>query len=116
MKYGILGAQTNPHLNQFYHDKMISSKEVDQMAVKSDAVFACLPQGQARQSGDGDSVGARLIDMGADYRFSDIMVYVKWYKPKHVQTDSKAVYGLTELKRDQFRAAHISIMRGIGSC
>ena len=87
---------------------MISIKEVDQIAAESDVVFACLPHGHAMASGERVTLaGARLIDMGADYRFSDTMVYEKWYKLKHVHTDSKAVYGLTELKRDQVKDAHI---------
>jgi N-acetyl-gamma-glutamylphosphate reductase len=35
--------QVYPHLSQFYHDKLISIKEVDKIAAGSDVVFACLP-------------------------------------------------------------------------
>ena len=42
-----------PHLNQFYHDKMISIKEEDQIAAKSDVVFALLPAARARYGNRG---------------------------------------------------------------
>ena len=100
--------QVYPHLNQFYHDKMISIKEVEKIAAESDVVFACLPHGHAMSIGEQvTAAGARLIDMGADYRFSDTNVYEKWYKLKHVHEKSQAVYGLTELKRDQVKRARI---------
>ena len=101
-------AQTYPHLNQFYHDTMISIKEVEHIAASSDVVFACLPHGHAMAIGEQvTAAGARLIDMGADYRFADPNVYEKWYKLKHVHAGSQAVYGLTELKRDQIKSAKI---------
>jgi len=100
--------QVYPHLNQFYHDNMISIKEVDRIASESDVVFACLPHGHAMAIGQQlTEAGARLIDMGADYRFADTNVYENWYKVNHVHKNSQAVYGLTELKRDQVKAANI---------
>jgi len=100
--------QVYPHLTQFYHDKMISIKEVDQIAAASDVIFACLPHGHAMAIGEKViAAGARLIDLGADYRFSDTTIYEQWYKLKHVHENSQAVYGLTEIKRDQVKAAKI---------
>jgi len=58
---------------------MISIKEVDQIAAESDLVFACVPHGHAMAIGEQvTSAGARLLDMGADCRLSDIMVYERW--------------------------------------
>ncbi len=100
--------QVYPHLRQFYHDKMISIKEVDRIAAASDVVFACLPHGHAMAIGEQvTAAGARLIDLGADYRFEDTQVYEHWYKLKHVHEGSQAVYGLTELKREQVKSAKI---------
>lgn len=77
-------------MNQFYHDKMISIKDVDQIAAESDVILACLTHGHAMAIGERvTSDGSRLIDMGADYRFSDIMAYEQWYKLKHVDADTK---------------------------
>ncbi len=105
---GVQLSQIYPHLNQFYHDKTISIKEVDRIAASSDVVFACLPHGHAMAIGEKvTAAGARMIDLGADYRFSDTNMYEKWYKLKHVHENSQAVYGLTELKRDQVKSARI---------
>lgn len=101
-------AQVYPHLTQFYHDSMISIKDVGQIAAASDVVFVCLPHGHAMAIGKQvTEAGARLIDLGADYRFSDANVYEKWYKLKHVHENSNAVYGLTELNREKIRQARI---------
>lgn len=100
--------QVYPHLTQFYHDKMISIKDVDQIAAASDVIFACLPHGHAMAIGEKvTAAGARLIDLGADYRFSDTTIYEQWYKLKHIHENSQAVYGLTEIKRDQVKSAKI---------
>ena len=87
---------------------MISIKEVEHIASSSDVVFACLPHGHAMAIGEQVTrAGARLIDMGADYRFADTSVYEQWYKLKHVHANSQAVYGLTELRREQVKSARI---------
>lgn len=100
--------QVYPHLNPFYHDSLISIKEVDKIAAESDVVFACLPHGHLMEIGDRIvKAGARLVDLGADYRFSDPTVYEKWYKLPHVHPQAAAVYGLTELKRAEVRSAAI---------
>lgn len=100
--------QVYPHISQFYHDKLISIKEVDKIAAASDIVFACLPHGHAMAIGEIIvNAGAKLIDLGADYRFCDPAVYEKWYKLPQVHQNSGAVYGLTELKREQIKTAKI---------
>lgn len=97
-----------PHLTRFYHDHLISIKEVDRIAAESDVVFTCLPHGHAMAIGKRvTDAGARLIDLGADYRFSDSMVYEKWYKLKHEHENAQAVYGLTELRRELVKNARI---------
>ena len=49
----------------------------------------------------------KIIDLGADYRFRDEGVYEQWYKVTHTHINSGAVYGLTELYRDQIKSAKI---------
>jgi N-acetyl-gamma-glutamyl-phosphate reductase len=51
--------------------------------------------------------GIKVIDLGADYRFRDESIYEAWYKVEHTHRNSGAVYGLTELYRQQIRAASI---------
>lgn len=97
-----------PHFTRFYHKKLACLQDLDEIAAASDAVFIALPHGHAMEAGKKMIAhGAKVIDMGADYRFRDPAVYEKWYKVAHTHHDSGAVYGLTELYRDQVRAATI---------
>ena len=52
------------------------------------------------------SLGKKVIDLSADYRFSDASIYEKWYQ-KHTSPEllSQAVYGLPELYRKQISKA-----------
>lgn len=100
--------QVYPHLAQFYHDKLTSIKDVEKIAAESDVVFICLPHGHAMAVGAQiTAAGAKVIDMGADYRFADAAAYEKYYKLPHVHQDANAVYGLTELYRDKVKTAKI---------
>jgi len=52
------------------------------------------------------SMGKKVIDLSADYRFSDISIYEKWYTQHtsgHLLSD--AVYGLPELYRNRIAKA-----------
>ena len=49
----------------------------------------------------------RIIDLGADYRFSDTSIYEAWYKVKHTHKDAERVYGLAEFNREAIRGAKI---------
>jgi N-acetyl-gamma-glutamyl-phosphate reductase len=97
-----------PHFTRFYSKKLACLKDLPAIAAASDAVFIALPHGHAMEAGKQIVAhGAKVIDMGADYRFRDPAVYEKWYKVPHTHADSGAVYGLTELYRDEVRAAAI---------
>jgi len=97
-----------PHFTRFYHKKLANLQALEEIAAASDAVFIALPHGHAMEAGKKIIAhGAKVIDMGADYRFHDTAVYEKWYKLAHTHPDAGAVYGLTELYRDQVRAATI---------
>ena len=48
----------------------------------------------------------RVVDLSADFRFSDVGLYEKFYQPhKAKDTLSKSVYGLTEVYTDRIRKA-----------
>jgi N-acetyl-gamma-glutamyl-phosphate reductase len=53
--------------------------------------------------------GAKVIDIGGEFRFKDAAVYEKWYKETHACKDllREAVYGLPELYKDQIRTARL---------
>jgi len=96
-----------PHLRGCFDKKLSSMTDLDQFA-DSQAVFIALPHGHAM--GIGQQLvkqGIKIIDLGADYRFHDEDVYEKWYKVPHTHRQAGAVYGLTELYREQIKDATI---------
>ncbi|MBP2627885.1 MAG: N-acetyl-gamma-glutamyl-phosphate reductase [Firmicutes bacterium] len=100
-------ADSYPHLSGFYDKRLSSMTDIDQFA-DSQAVFIALPHGHAM--GIGKQLAAqdiKIIDLGADYRFRDEEVYEQWYKVPHTHRQSGAVYGLTELYRQQIKEATI---------
>jgi N-acetyl-gamma-glutamyl-phosphate reductase len=52
--------------------------------------------------------GARVIDLSADFRLSDVATYERWYGP-HPQPEllEQAVYGLTEMHRERIAPARL---------
>lgn len=97
-----------PHFRHIWQQALTSMNNLDDIAKDSDVVFLALPHGHAM-----DAVktivkhGKKVIDLGADYRFTDAKVYEAWYKVPHTHKDAQAIYGLTELYRDKVRQASI---------
>lgn len=54
------------------------------------------------------SLGKKVIDLSADYRFSDTKLYEKWYQ-KHSSPEllKESVYGLPELYREKIKNARL---------
>lgn len=96
------------HLNGLYEQELISMKEIDTIASDSDVIFIGLPHGHAMAVGKalaGKKV--KIIDLGADYRFTDTSIYEQWYEVEHTHKDAQRVYGLAELYRDKIKTASI---------
>ncbi|RIK00740.1 MAG: N-acetyl-gamma-glutamyl-phosphate reductase [Armatimonadetes bacterium] len=55
------------------------------------------------------AAGKKLVDVSADFRLKDPAAYPEWYGLEHSAPDllAEAVYGLTELRRDEVRSARI---------
>ena len=87
---------------------LVVSAELDVEGV--DVVFAALPHtvaaAQARRWLD---AGAVVVDMSADFRFSEVAEYERWYGVTHPAPDlcERAVYGLVEMNRDRLAAADL---------
>lgn len=79
------------------------------IARDSDVVFIALPNGRAMELAPVLAPQARVIDLGADFRFRDALVYERWYKAAHAHPDllDGAAYGLTEFRRAEIRRARI---------
>lgn len=73
-------------------------------------IFTALPHGSSSQLVAALlERGARVIDLGADFRLKDLQLYRTWYGFDHPRPDllSEAVYGLPELHRAQIRQARL---------
>lgn len=69
-----------------------------------DFLFLCLPHTSASSVAvEGLGAGSRVIDLSADFRLEDPAQFQAWYGQAHPHPDllPRAVYGLTELVRDE---------------
>ncbi len=81
-----------------------------EMARDSDVVFLALPHGAAIEAAPILlEAGARVVDLGADFRLKDADVYARWYGSDHGAAGllREAVYGLTEVNREALRTARL---------
>ena len=75
-----------------------------------DVVFFATPHGVAmKQAPELLARGVKVIDLGADFRLTDLPTFEKWYGMPHSCPDilAEAVYGLPEVNRDAIRKARI---------
>lgn len=97
-----------PHLAGRIDKKLASMQQLEEIAAVSDVIFIALPHGHAMKIGKrlrGSNV--KIIDLGGDYRFRDYHVFEEWYHVQHEDPTAQAVYGLTELFRDQVKVASL---------
>ncbi len=81
----------------------------------SDVVFCALPSGVALQAvPEILRAGARVIDLGPDFRLRDPAQYARWYGRPHTapQLLERAVYGLPELNRARVRETELVAVPG----
>ena len=73
-----------------------------------DVIFACLPHQQSHTLLAPLSSRHRIIDLSADFRLS-LARYQQWYEKKHSAPKllESAVYGLTEIYRDELPSASL---------
>lgn len=75
-----------------------------------DVVFLCLPHAAAASTAvTALQANCHVIDLSADFRIKDAVVYEKWYGVTHPAPEllATAVYGLTEFARDQLPGARL---------
>jgi N-acetyl-gamma-glutamyl-phosphate reductase len=98
-----------PHL-QKYSNLIYEPLDKDVISNKADLFFMALPHAASQEAVDYFfKKGKKVIDLSADYRITDALVYEGWYKTPHNYTDtlSKAVYGLPELHRKKIKQANL---------
>jgi N-acetyl-gamma-glutamyl-phosphate reductase len=77
---------------------------------RADIVFLCLPHTEAMETAAKFlEAGKIVIDLSADFRLRDYKTYEQWYGVKHKNREllKKAVYGLTELYREEIQTANL---------
>jgi len=81
-----------------------------QLGLDSDVVFLALLDGAAFEAAPAIlDAGARVVDLGADFRLKDPASYARWYGSEHgaVELLAEAVYGLPEVNREVLRSARL---------
>jgi len=99
-------ADLYPHLSGEIGLSCQTLDDLDKVLKKVDLVFLALPHGIAiNHVPKIIDAGKKVVDLGADYRFSDNAVFKKWYGIEH-STDKylkQAVFGLPELYRSEIK-------------
>lgn len=102
-------ANLYPQLAHAVNQK-IEAVDPEVIAQRCEAVFLCLPNGQACEIAPQLlEKGCKVLDLSADYRFSHLATYTAWYSKerKDCSTAALAVYGLPELYRDRLTEAQL---------
>lgn len=97
-----------PHLRG-KGDAVFSAPDPDALA-RCDAVFFATPHGTAMQMAPAlVAAGVKVIDLSADFRLRDPLVFRQWYGIEHSAPDllAEAVYGLPEMHREAIAKARI---------
>ncbi|KAM3092646.1 N-acetyl-gamma-glutamyl-phosphate reductase [Phormidesmis sp. 146-35] len=98
-----------PHLAHRV-SQQIEPIDLYKIADRCQAVFLSLPNGLAyKMAPTLLAKGCKVLDLSADYRFSDLNVYKTWYGGDRTDHDvaETAVYGLPELYRDRIAQAQL---------
>ncbi|QSJ18464.1 N-acetyl-gamma-glutamyl-phosphate reductase [Nostoc sp. UHCC 0702] len=102
-------ADLYPHLGHAIN-LPIEAVEPEIIADRCEVVFLSLPNGLACQiAPDLVAKGRKVLDLSADYRFSELATYTTWYGTERSDraTAATAVYGLPELYRDRIAEAQL---------
>ncbi|MCD6035726.1 MAG: N-acetyl-gamma-glutamyl-phosphate reductase [Rickettsiales bacterium] len=96
-----------PHLRGFGLPALITLEQVDWSKV--DVAFCCLPHAASHTAVSQIPDHVKVIDLSADFRFSDVALYEKWYHVAHgaPNIQREVVYGLPELFRSEIKGKRI---------
>ena len=102
-------AELYPHLGHCLN-LTIEPIDLDVVASRCQVVFLGLPNGLACDIAPNlIEKGCKVLDLSADYRFSDLETYIAWYKKERSDraVAATAIYGLPELYRDEIRESQL---------
>jgi len=106
-KAGMSIGQVYSHLDGFGLPDMVKLDDVNWPGV--DVAFCCLPHGTSQEVIRDLPKHLKIIDLSADFRFSDVDVYAALYGHEHYAPalQPEAAYGLTEINRDEITKARL---------
>ncbi|WP_016949192.1 N-acetyl-gamma-glutamyl-phosphate reductase [Anabaena sp. PCC 7108] len=102
-------ADLYPHLGNIVN-LPIEAVNPEIIASRCEVVFLSLPNGLACQIAPQLlEKGCKVLDLSADYRFSDLTTYTNWYGTQRSDRTvaATAIYGLPELYRDRISEAQL---------
>jgi len=91
-----------PHLHYYSH-LLYEPLHKNRLLEKADLFFMALPHAASQEAVHFFfEKGKKVIDISADYRLSNPMIYEQWYKTPHnyPETLKHSVYGLPEINRN----------------
>ena len=104
---GMRVGAVHPHLDLAYPRAVFEGVPAD-LADGCALVFAALPHGESQKIAASILAGgAKLVDLGADFRLDDAAAYERWYHEPHAEPDllGRFVYGIPELNRGAIAGA-----------
>ncbi len=84
--------------------------ELSQEREGLDLIFFALPHGESLKWIDEDLLSrVKVIDMGGGFRFKERETYERWYQESGAKEEllAEAVYGLSEIRREEIRNARL---------
>jgi len=96
-----------PHLSSYQAVELVTAEDVDWTDI--DLAISCLPHGTSQDLVETLPDHVRVVDLSADYRLRDAALYETVYGRAHLSPERtrNAVYGLTELAREQVKTADL---------
>ncbi len=91
-------------------DLPCSDLNLEKMADSSELIFLALPHKVSLELVSRFlSLGKKVIDFSADYRFSEVQTYEEWYEVPHTHKEllKEAIYGLPELYREEIKKTRL---------
>jgi N-acetyl-gamma-glutamyl-phosphate reductase len=108
---GITGrSEAGKKVGEVFHHLFGLDLVIDREPEAAEVIFSALPH---RSSAEAIlpflEKGIRVIDLSADFRLKEAQEYQQWYDMVHPSPEwlQKAVYGLSELKREQISLAQL---------
>ncbi|MCA1940434.1 MAG: N-acetyl-gamma-glutamyl-phosphate reductase [Caenispirillum bisanense] len=100
-------ADVFPHLAGIRLPDLVAIDQVDWAGV--DFVFCALPHGTTQEVVAGLPAHVKCCDLSADFRLKDTAAYARYYGHEHLapELQKEVVYGLTEIYREQIKAARV---------